>query len=462
MFCLQIREFLNSVCEQIKYEPIREEIAQEMENHLMESKENYMSEGMSEKQAEETATKQMGNAGEIGKKLNKIHRPKLDWKLLLITFVLVIFGGLVSFTRAVSYNSNGKMYSQSIFCYVLTVFMGIFFSVWIYFLDYRKIFRKAKYLYGFASLLMVFTLMFGGQINGTMSRIWIGGVTIYAPAVAVPLYILAFIEFVQKIDLNKNWKIVFLENKEIRINIPILKIIVLCGISLILLELASATVYIVVMAIVYLTLVTVKLGECKKNRRLYRIILWGIAIGLGILFGIFVVPMMWHRIVASFMPEQDPMGRGWLGVQQNMILESANLFGEADNMSNALHLFDEGTNFAFISILAHYGWAISIAMIIAIVTFCAKLMTNAIQIKEMYGKLLIIAISDLFILQSIFNLLMNFNLGIKSNVNIPFISYGRQDLVVNMVCLALVLSVYRRKDILVGIDKKKEVLEDEK
>ena len=69
---MQIKEFLDSVCEQIKYKPIRENIAEELKNHIEESKENYMREGLEETIAEEKAIEQMGEAQEIGKKLNKI------------------------------------------------------------------------------------------------------------------------------------------------------------------------------------------------------------------------------------------------------------------------------------------------------------------------------------------------------------------------------------------------------
>ena len=69
---MQIKEFLNTVCEQIKYKPIRNSISEELENHIEESKENYIRDGLEEKEAEEKAIVQMGNAEEIGKKLNKI------------------------------------------------------------------------------------------------------------------------------------------------------------------------------------------------------------------------------------------------------------------------------------------------------------------------------------------------------------------------------------------------------
>ena len=448
---MKIREFLDYVCEQIKYQPIRKEIAEEMENHLLEAKEHYILEGMKENEAEEEAIKQMGDAKEIGKKLNKIHRPKLDWKLLVLTLILIAFGSLVTFTRAINcwdyVDDKGVVpYFASMSRYMVTLLGGAVFSMIVYFFDYRKIFKFSNYLYVVATVLLIVTAKFGLQVNGASTYIFICGFSIYTPMLAVPLYILAFIGFVENVDKNKNLRIGFLQ-KEKTINLSVLKIIFLSGISLFLLEIMSARSLMFVLAIVYLMIATVKLLEYTKNRKRYLTILWGIPIVMGILFTVFVIPMAWNRLIASILPEQDPMGRGWIGVQQNMILESANLLGEADNMSNALDLFDEGTNFAFISILAHYGWMLSVGMVLAILAFSVKLIMNVVKMKDMYGKLIVVGIASLFILQSIFNLLMNFNLGFKTNINIPFISYGRQDLIVNMVCLALVLSVYRRKDI---------------
>lgn len=89
-------------------------------------------------------------------------------------------------------------------------------------------------------------------------------------------------------------------------------------------------------------------------------------------------------------------------------------------------------------------------MLLAVVLLNAKLIINAVKIKDTYGKLIIIGIASLFILQTVFNLLMNFNLGLKADFNIPLISYGNINLVINMMTLALVLSIYRRKNIIIN------------
>ena len=40
MFHLQIKEYLNEICEQIKYKPVRKEIAKEIEDHINDIKED--------------------------------------------------------------------------------------------------------------------------------------------------------------------------------------------------------------------------------------------------------------------------------------------------------------------------------------------------------------------------------------------------------------------------------------
>jgi len=95
--------------------------------------------------------------------------------------------------------------------------------------------------------------------------------------------------------------------------------------------------------------------------------------------------------------------------------------------------------------------------LLMVLLLSAKLIINAVHLKDMYGKLLTIGISSMFILQSVFNILMNLNLWIEADFNISFVSYGGANLVINIMCLALILSIYRRKDILIENVKKDEI-----
>ena len=437
---MQIKDFLNLVCEQIKYKPVRKEISEEIKSHIEERKKEYMLCGLAENDAETRAVEQMGSPEEIGKNLNKVHKPKLDWKLLIIILIVACFGVLVTLTRANNYVITDQ--TDIISKYIVCLLIGTILSIAIYFIDYRKISKYSIHLYIIASLFIILSLIAGIKYNGK-PYLHIIFVSVSPAVISIPLFILAFIGFIQKIDKEKN-----VEVFGFKINIDILSLILLSIFSLILFMGIQSVTSTFIVGVIYLIISTVKL--LKENRK-YIIMLWAIPLLLGVIVISLYINSGYdlNRIWSSFNPEIDPDGNGYFGINQNLIINSAQLFGEADNTSNLITIFDEGTNFVLMSILAHYGWIITIGIIVAIILLNIKLIINAIKIKDIYGKLIIIGISCLFILQSALNILMNFNLGIKVDINIPLISYGGINLIINMMCLALVLSVYRKKDILV-------------
>lgn len=443
---MQIKEFINTVCEQIKYKPIRNSISEELENHIEEAKENYMQDGLQEKEAEEKAIIQMGDAEEIGKKLNKIHKPKLDWRLLIILMVLLGFGFLVAFTRASNVLIDDYIADHSINRYIISLIAGIILSVFIYFIDYTKIMKYSNVFYISATLIIVYSFLFGIDVYG-LPYIYISPSIVFSPVIiAMPLYIIAFVGFVNNEKQEKKKKTILNKN----INLHLIKIIILSIISMLLLTMIPSLTSAFILGLIYLIIGTVKLVKTRQNRKRNILMLWGIPIIIGIILLVVLIgiaPYKWDRFVAVYNPESKADSYGWLALNRKLIINSAQALGEAEDTSNALYLFDEGTNYAFISILAHYGWVVSVGIVIAVLALSIKLIINAVKIRDINGKLLIVGISSMFILQSIFNIFVNLNLVPEANFNLPFVSYGRLNLIVNMMCLSLILAIYRRKDI---------------
>jgi hypothetical protein len=149
VFHLQIKDFTNKVCEQIKYKPIRQEICEEIENHINEEKENYISDGMEEYEAEQLAIEQMGDAAVIGKSLNKIHKPRMNIKLLFITIILLGFGFLVGY---IDYYNKWKVNC-------ITIILCMVPCILIYFFDYRKLQKHSNLMYGIATIILIFCII---------------------------------------------------------------------------------------------------------------------------------------------------------------------------------------------------------------------------------------------------------------------------------------------------------------
>lgn len=419
----------------------------------------FINKGIQEKEAEEKAVSQMGIAEDIGRNLNKIHKPKLDWKLLLIACILIFFCGLVEIIR-VNNVLEDYIIKRDIGRYVFFLGLGIIPSIVIYFMDYKKIKKYSNLIYVIATLSIFFALFFGNRVNGIPYFF-----NIAPQVIALPLYIIAFVGFINDSNEKSKLRAIILKytNKEININFNfnLLKIVILSAFSLMLLLSIPSIASTFILTLTYLIIATIKIIQLDKGKVKNLIKLWG-TIGI---IGIFVLVIFLsgtgsyrlHRITVAFNPESDPQGGGWVAINRGVIIQNARFYGEAEDTSNAINLFDEGTDYAFISVIAHYGWLPGILIVTAIILFSFKLIFNAINIKEIYGKFIIIGLSSMFILQSIFNILMNLNLWVESGFNLPFISYGIGNLIVNTISLSLILSVYRRKDINEYDENKKSI-----
>lgn len=225
---MNTKEFLDNVCSNIKYKPASNQIKEELKTHIDEVKEEKIDEGYSAKEAEGLAVNQMGNAKEIGRKLNKIHRPKLDWGTLILVIVLIFLSGsYMKFMPSNFYNAFHEknvlglndIITAKVEC-VMFVF-AVSFAIGLYFLDYRKICKHSKALYIVATVLNIIAYLRGFRANGNLIYgLW--PFTSVAPTViSIPLYIIAFAGFIN--DINNKRKL----------NSNIAKIIILGIISVI-------------------------------------------------------------------------------------------------------------------------------------------------------------------------------------------------------------------------------------
>ena len=155
---MDIKNFLDKVCGEIKYRPVRKGICEELKSHIQEIKEEYTNKGIPENEAEEKAALQMGVPEKIGKKLNKIHKPKLDWKLLLMMAILMGFGVFVAILKQKNTNDN---YIQSTIIYMI---IGTILSIGIYFFDYKLLKKYSTTIYIIASILMILPIIQFGFI----------------------------------------------------------------------------------------------------------------------------------------------------------------------------------------------------------------------------------------------------------------------------------------------------------
>lgn len=443
-----IKDFLENVCNEIKYKPMREDISEELNLHIQEQKEEYIKEGFGETIAEEKAVSNMGDAQEIGKKLNKIHKPKFDWILTLLVSILIGFGFLIITIR-------GKQELDEISIYyflrpISFLLLGLIISVGIYFLDYRKFLKYSTSIYVISSILLFVTVLFGRDIQGR-NYLSIFHKAIDPSNICILLYIISFVGFLNNLS-RKNINI-SIGNFNLKIRFDILKIVALSTVSIFLMMISNRISISMILLLSYIIITTVYIAN-GENKKINLIKFYGTLFSLVIILMLIVgitnngaYDRIIRRIEATY-NNSDDFGIGWVNTIVSNILDNSKLFSGIENANEYIGLLTDGAEFSLISIVMFYGTFYSSIIIGVVLLLGIKIILDCRNIKDVGGRLLIIGFGSFIILQAIFNILMNLNLIPITALNLPFVSYGFNGLVVNMMMIAFILSIYRRKDIL--------------
>lgn len=151
--------FLSEVTNHIKSKEAKSFVATELDFHLKQAKNTWIEKGLSEEVAENKAVEQMGSPIKLGRELNKLHKPKVDWFLLILLVAAMGLGFLPIIALG---HTNDLLMNKVIF-----VILGIAAAVGIMLLDYRKLERIGWLFYTIGVLILLTLKCFpSGYVNG--------------------------------------------------------------------------------------------------------------------------------------------------------------------------------------------------------------------------------------------------------------------------------------------------------
>ena len=79
-----IRDYLDTAAAQIRWKRARTVVVRELETHLEDQRNEFQAEGHSPEEAERLAVEEMGDPVAVGTDLDRLHRPKSQWKMLCL------------------------------------------------------------------------------------------------------------------------------------------------------------------------------------------------------------------------------------------------------------------------------------------------------------------------------------------------------------------------------------------
>ena len=148
------KQFLKQVTSYIRSKEARSYVEEELQYHLAHSKEAWTAKGYSANEAEEKAIAEMGSASQLGKAMDKIHKPKWDFWLIGAVILLMV----ASFIPILTTDFGQGMTSYFIEQKLLHIILATIIIAAIMYFDYQLFQRFSIYVYSLA-LLLLFILL---------------------------------------------------------------------------------------------------------------------------------------------------------------------------------------------------------------------------------------------------------------------------------------------------------------
>ncbi|WP_434683104.1 FtsW/RodA/SpoVE family cell cycle protein [Bacillus sp. PM5] len=401
--------FLKEVTNHIKSKEAKDLVAAELDFHLKQAKNMWVEKGLSEAVAEDKAVEQMGSPIKLGRELNKLHKPKVDW--FLIGLLVAAMG--LGFLPVITFGHADLLMNKVIF-----VILGVVTAVGIMLLDYRKLERLGWLFYTIGVLILLMIKCFPTDYVIGEAIIKIGPIKIDC-LMTIPFFFLAWASFFNNSRLK------------------FMHLLMLYVFSLYLFSTTS----ILLPIFIYITMVFVMLwwSNLGKNTA------WLITI-LPILPFIIRDLFSWSAVkeyrIARILGFINPAHDQW-DLRLKEAMSSAGWFGTYGNIKSipATH-----TDFVFASLTYYYGYVLTLILVLILSLFAVRIMNIAYKINDGYGKLLLVGGVTLFVFHFIYNIGMILGLLPRVSISLPFISYGLIPTLFHAFIMGIVLSVYRRKD----------------
>ncbi|MBJ8069464.1 cell division protein FtsW [Bacillus mycoides] len=408
--------FLTEVTNHIKSKEAKSFVATELDCHMKQAKNTWIEKGLSEEVAEDKAVEQMGSPIKLGRELNKLHKPKVDWFLIIL---LVTAMGL-GFLPVIAFGYMNDLLMNK----VISVILGIATALGMMLIDYRKLERLGWLFYTIGVLILLILYCFPNAWVVGEPLIKIGPIAI-GRLMAVPFFLLAWASFFNNSSLK----------------IRYLVVLYLFSLYLFLIGSTLSTMFIYIM-MVFVMLWWSRLGKKKAT------IITAVPICLFIL-GVFsywpsVKNYHWPTFLAYINPERDARGAGFMYIRLKEVMSSAGWFG---TYGDTKFIPAGDTDFVFASLTYYYGYVLALILVLILSLFVVRLVVISYKINDRYGKLLLVGGMTLFVVQFIYNVGMILGLLPIASISLPFISYGVTPTVFHALLMGIVLSVYRRKDI---------------
>lgn len=397
-------------------------------------------------------------------------RDQVDWKILLITLILVGLGLISIYSATYDAGASENFYKQIVFTGI-----GLFAMVSVMLIPFRTLQLLSYVLYAVSLFLLAGVLVGGKTVSGSTSWFTVGPVSVQPSEFVKLTTILAIASFLSRSNVDLD-RFKYLAGTFAFALVPVLLILLQpdLGTALVYLLMVVPIIYwagassFTVIAIaspafaavaalfgltpflITIALILAALWVSKRNR-----FIAAIAFSATVLIGVSVqyiyqsVPVYHQRRIDAFLdPHTDPLGAGYNVIQSTVAIGSGGLWGKGYLQGTQTQLNfipEQWTDFIFCVPGEEFGFAGALAVLLLLNLLLFRGVRIASTVKNRYASIAAIGVTVVLGIHMVINIGMSVGLLPVIGIPLPFLSYGGSALISNMTMVGLLMNLYANR-----------------
>jgi rod shape determining protein RodA len=355
--------------------------------------------------------------------MNKSWFKNIDYVLLLIVFVLALYGLIIIYSANFQDpGGEGEFNRQVNYFFAGLILLAVFAMI-----DYKTLVKLEIYLYIASVLILLLVIFIGHSALGAQRWISIGSFS-FQPSEFVKITLIIFLS--SRLSRENALKFEEIAGTFLYVGITLILILIQpdLGTALVLVAIFFAMLFI------------------RGFNPLY--------IGSVALAGAAVLPFVLkeyqkQRLLTFLDPEKDPTGAGWNIIQSMTSVGSGRFLGRGlmqGTLTQLSFVPEHSTDFIFAVLGEELGFLGGASLILLYFFLLWKIFRVAKRAKDMPGVLMSVGIFAMFFFHIFVNIGMTIGVMPVTGVPLPFMSYGGSSLLTNLISVGILLSIFARKE----------------
>ncbi len=430
----ELQAYVDIVCDQIRWKQTRKAVAEELTDHLLMQKEAFLAEGLSDKEAEKRTVEEMGDGIAVGMALDRTHRPKAQWQMILAAAVLLCMGLFCRLTIDQVPFGAGML---------VPVFLAAALFAAGYFLDFTLLARKAKWVILAFLAMLILSVPFVQKSGGESVFFFFDyAYALTGLALLVPLPFLSILFFQRGKEIRGYW----------------FCWLALAVLAAVLFSFGKISMVLIFSLAAYGAFAVAVGGDWfsmgKQKGKGLLALTTGAGIGAGVL-AVFGIPALRYRL--SFAVARMAGGEfegGYFRYLVENIWENCRWMGSGtlpqNEMARSVELVLSQRQDLFSNdiLLPRLGFAygkLAVALVLAV--FALFFLLSFWQIgkqRSAFGRMTAFSIWLVLLMETVFFTAYNLGFMLVAPYALPLVSYGNTVLCINALLMGLLCSVFRR------------------